>query len=161
MGRPVIGILAVLLAAAAAEGQPDSRSVLGERHPELAAGAAAIRAGRYDEGIALTARGLDAQSMTPHVRAAALANLCAAHAANGDPDPAISYCDASLAIDPRNWRAYSNRSYAYWLKGMYARAAEDIEAAAALAPDAREVRLIRGLINEKTLQPQVTMENRQ
>jgi tetratricopeptide (TPR) repeat protein len=135
--------------------------VLGERTPLLAAGADAIRAGRYDDGIRLTIDGLETETASPLLRAAALANICAAHAARNDPDNAIGYCDQALAIDARNWRAYSNRSYAYWLKGMYAEAAADLDSAAAIAPGAPQIAQIRGLINESTLQPTVTMENRQ
>src|SRR5690606_662779 len=51
MSRLLLGISAAVLAAAAGWAQPDSRSVLGERTPLLAAGADAIRAGRYDDGI--------------------------------------------------------------------------------------------------------------
>src|SRR5690606_11525492 len=116
MGRLPIGILAVILLAADARAQPDSRSVLGERYRLLAAGVAAIRAGRYEEAIDLTMRGLASEAVSAPIRAAALANLCAAHAANDDPDAAIEHCGASLGIDARNWRAYSNRAYAYWLK---------------------------------------------
>ena len=160
MSRFLLGALVAFLAVAGSA-QPDSRSVLGERTPLLAAGADAIRAGRYEDGIRLTLQGLESETMSPRLRAAALANICAAHAANGAPDTALAFCAESLAIDERNWRAYSNRAFAYWLKEMYVEAAADIDAAAALAPDARQVREIRGLINEKTLLPRVTMENRQ
>lgn len=161
MSRFLLGGVAAMLTAAAAWAQPESRTVLGERTPLLAAGADAIRAGRYEDGIRLTAEGLATEILTPQLRAAALANLCAAHAAKGDPDAAIAFCDEAVAIDASNWRAYSNRSYAWWLKGMYAEATADIDAAAKIAPRAPQVREIRGLINEKTLQPRVTMENRQ
>ncbi|HEX6994621.1 MAG TPA: tetratricopeptide repeat protein [Gammaproteobacteria bacterium] len=160
MGRfLVVASLAAFLPAASA--QPDSRSVFGERTPLLAAGADAIRAGRYDDGIRLTIEGLETEPVTTRLKAAALANLCAAHAAKGEPDVAIGFCDESVELDPRNWRAYSNRSFAYWQKGMYAEATADIDAAASLAPSAPQVRQMRGLINEKTLRPRVTMENRQ
>jgi len=155
----LVASLAALVSAASA--QPDSRSVFGTRTPLLAAGADAIRAGRYDDGIRLTIQGLESEPVSPRLKAAALANLCAAHAAKGEADVAIDFCDESVELDPRNWRAYSNRSYAYWQKGMYAEATADIDVAASLAPGAPQIREIRGLINEKTLLPRVTMENRQ
>ncbi len=161
MSRFLVGALAIFLAVAAGWAQPENGFVLGERTPLLAAGAEAIRAGRYEDGIRLTREGLATESVSAWLRAAALANLCAAHAANDDPDAAIGYCDESLAVDGRNWRAYSNRSFAYWLKGQYAEAAADLDRAAALAPNAPQVLQIRALINERTLQPQVTMEDRQ
>jgi len=161
MSRFLLGCLAAAFTAAAGWAQPDSRSVLGERTPLLAAGAAAIQAGRYEDGIRLTSQGLETETVPPRLRAAALANMCAAHAAKGEPDAAIALCDESVAIDPTNWRAYSNRAYAYWLKGMYADATADVDTAARIAPRAPQVKEIRGLINEKTLRPRVTMENRQ
>jgi tetratricopeptide (TPR) repeat protein len=159
MGRAILSSLAMLVAVAG-WAQSDNRSVLGKANEYLSAGATAIRAGRYDDGIRLTVRGLEHEVTTPYERAAALANLCAAHAAKGEPDKAIERCDESLELNGRNWRAYSNRSYAYYLKGMYSEAKLDLNAAAALAPGARQVEQIRGLINERSLSPRVTMEDR-
>src|SRR3970040_961804 len=119
MARVFVSGLAVSLAANLCwgpEDPPDSRTVLGGGNEYLSAGADAIRAGSYEEGIRLTAMGLE-RSPTHSDRAAALSNLCAAHAAKGEPDRAISYCSESLALNEHNWRAYSNRSYAYLLKG--------------------------------------------
>ncbi|HEX7079684.1 MAG TPA: hypothetical protein VF329_01555 [Gammaproteobacteria bacterium] len=160
MGRMLISSLAALITAGG-WAQPDSRTVLGESNELLSAGADAIRAGRYDDGIRLTNLGLERYPATPFERAAALANLCAAHAAKGDPDTAISYCDESISINSRNWRAYSNRSYAYYLKGMYPQASLDIDVAADIAPDARQVRQIRSMINERSLRPRIIMEDHQ
>lgn len=163
MGRALVISLAVfaVLVASPARAQSDNRSVLGKENPLLAAGADAIKAGRYGEGIRLTSLGLSEEDPTPFERAAALANLCAAHAADGDPDTAIDYCDESLSLNERNWRAFSNRSYAHYLKGSYAEAARDVEAAAEIAPRARQVRQIRALLNERNLRPQITMEDHQ
>ncbi len=165
MGRLILGSL-VLFLAAAAQGQsrhPPSRAepkgqVLGNSQPLLASGSEAIRAGRYEEGIRLTSLGLERERPTPSEKSAALSNVCAAQAALGRTDAAIRSCSESLAIDDRNWRAYSNRSYAYYLKGLYSAARIDVEAAAVLAPAAREVQEIRGLINERSLAPHVVIE---
>lgn len=161
MGRVFLSSLALSVFALSSWAQTENRTVLGQANEFLAAGAEAIRAGRYDDGIRLTVIGLQNYSSTPFERAAALANLCAAHAANGDPDDAIEHCNESIQLNGRNWRAYSNRSYAYYLKGMYSEATYDLEAAAAIAPDARQVQQIRGMINERSLRPRVTMEDRQ
>lgn len=161
MGRMFISSLALVIVAGAGWAQSDNRSVLGQSNELLSAGAIAIRAGRYDDGIRLTMLGLDREPATPFERAAALANLCAAHAAKGEPDVAIEFCDQSISINARNWRAYSNRSYAYFLKGLYSEAALDIDAAAAIAPQARQVQQIRGMINERSLLPRVRMEDHQ
>ena len=140
--------------------QADSRTVLGGGNEYLSAGAEAIRAGLYDDGIRLTRLGLERASKTTE-RAAALSNLCAAHAAKGEPDLAIETCSESIALNAQNWRAYSNRSYAYYLKGMYTKASADLEAAAAFSPNARQVQQIRGMINERSLRPSVIVEEHQ
>jgi tetratricopeptide (TPR) repeat protein len=140
--------------------QADSRTVLGAGNEYLSAGADAIRAGLYEDGIRLTVLGLE-RSATFRDRAAALSNLCAAHAARGEPDRAITYCTESLALNDANWRAYSNRSYAHLLKGMFKEATADLEAASAISPNARQVLQIRGMINERSLQPSVTVEEHQ
>jgi len=140
--------------------QPDSRTVLGVANEQLAAGAEAIRAKQYDEGIRLTNLGLE-RPTSPRDRAAALSNLCAAHAAKNEPDIAIGYCTDSLAINDANWRAYSNRAYAYYLKRMFDRADSDLEVALGINPSARQMPQIRGMMNERRLRGRVTMEEHQ
>lgn len=137
------------------------KTTIGGEHPMLAAGARAIRAGLYDEGIELTLNGLENDAAPSRVRAAALSNLCAAHAARQEPDTAIEYCTESLELNSSNWRAFSNRSYAYVLKGDYFNATLDLDAAATIAPKARQVLQIRGMINEATLEPRVVIEEHQ
>jgi tetratricopeptide (TPR) repeat protein len=160
------GGIAIWLMAAAAwaqvdpQQQADSRTVLGGGNEYLSAGADAIRAGQYDDGIRLTRIGLERASRITD-RAAALSNLCAAHAAKGETDLAVETCTESLALNDQNWRAYSNRSYAYFLKGMYAMASADLEAAASFSPNARQVQQIRGMINERSLRPSVIIEEHQ
>jgi tetratricopeptide (TPR) repeat protein len=165
MARAKLIGLIVSLAAGAVGAQPgaqpgdqaQSRTVLGT-NDLLAQGAEEIRAGQYDEGIRHTSLGL-AQATSINERAAALSNLCAAYAAKGNPDQAIDYCTQSLALRDNNWRAYSNRSYAYYLKGQYSKAHEDLDVAASINPEGRTIERIRGMINEKSLRPSVTMED--
>ena len=171
MARWVIYGLAVFSAATAAWGQPaqipdptrptaDSRTVLGVGNEYLAAGAEAIRTKQYDEGIRLTKLGLE-RPASPRDRAGALSNLCAAYAAKGEWDLAIKHCTESLEINGENWRAYNNRSYAYYLKGRYRQADADLKKAIAINPNARQMATIRGMINERTLQPSVILEEHQ
>ena len=139
----------------------DNRIVLGVGNPLLADGSNALRAGLYDEGIRLTMLGLEREAVTSQIRAGALSNICAAYAAKDAPDTAIEYCTQSLAIDSSNWRAFSNRSYAYWLKEMYPEATLDLEAAVAINPRARQILQIRGMLNEAGLRPRITVEDHQ
>jgi tetratricopeptide (TPR) repeat protein len=164
MARAVVFGLVVGLAAGAIGAQStnraeraESRTVLGT-NDYLAQGADQIRMRQYDEGIRLTTLGL-VQASSTNERAAALSNLCAAYAAKGNPDQAIDYCTQSIALREDNWRAYSNRSYAYYLKGRYKEAHDDLDLAASINPDAPTIDKIRGMINEKSLRPTVTMED--
>jgi tetratricopeptide (TPR) repeat protein len=140
--------------------QADSRTVLGVGNEYLAAGAEAIRAKQYDDGIRLTKMGLE-RPASPRDRAAALSNLCAAHAAKNEPDIAIGYCTDSISINEANWRAFSNRAYAYYLKRMFDQADSDLEVALAINPSARQMPQIRGMMNERRLRGRVTMEEHQ
>ena len=137
--------------------RPESRTVLGT-NDYLAQGAEQIRLRQYDEGIRLTSIGL-VQASSNNERAAALSNLCAAYAAKGNAEQAIDYCTQSIALREDNWRAYSNRSYAYYLKGQYREANQDLDIAASINPDAPTIEKIRGLINEKSLRATVTVED--
>jgi tetratricopeptide (TPR) repeat protein len=168
MAARVVCGLALSVVAGAAWGQPsgaprsttpnaESRVVLGVVNESLTAGAEAMQTGDFEEGIRLTKLGLE-RATKQRERSAALSNLCAAYAATKQPDLAINYCTESLSVSAVNWRAYSNRSYAYYLKGLYAQAAADLEAAAAINPDARAVATLRAMINERTLRPSVILE---
>lgn len=140
--------------------QADSRTVLGAGNEYLSAGAEAMRSGQYDEGIRLTKLGLERFS-TPRDRAAALSNLCAAHAAKKEPDVAINYCTESLTLLESNWRAYSNRAYAHYLKRDFDRADADLDIALSINPNASQMPQIRGMMNERRLRGRVTMEEHQ
>ena len=140
--------------------QPDSRTVLGVANEYLAAGAEAIRLKEYDEGIRLTKIGLE-RPTSPRDRSAALSNLCAAHAAKNEPDAAIGYCTESLGINDANWRAYSNRAYAYYLKKMFDEADADLDVALSINPSAKQMPQIRGMMNERRLRGRVTVEEHQ
>jgi tetratricopeptide (TPR) repeat protein len=139
--------------------QSDNRIILGVGNQYLAAGADAIRAKQYDDGIRLTKLGLE--RATWRERSAGLSNLCAAHAAKGETKQAIEACTQSLEIDDSNWRAYNNRSYAYYLAGRYVEANTDLVKALDINPTARTMATIRGLLNERTLRPSVVVEEHQ
>jgi tetratricopeptide (TPR) repeat protein len=171
MARFLCWVIAVCLWSSAGFGQrasvppisqelPDNRTVIGAINEYLAAGAEAIRAKQYDDGIRLTKIGLE-RPTSQRDRAAALSNLCAAHAAKNEPDAAIGYCTDSLSLNDENWRAYSNRAYAYYLKRMFDEADTDLDIALSINPNARQMPQIRGMMNEKRLRGRVTMEEHQ
>lgn len=165
MTRRVLYAVAICLVTGLASAQtdkqlPESRMVLGGGNEYLSAGAEAIRAGQYDDGIRLTNLGLKRPTSVA-VKAAAFSNLCAAHVAKGEVDLAIQYCTDSIALDAASWRPYSNRSYAYFLKGMYREANADLKVATSMSPKARQVATIRGMINERNLRPSIVIEEHQ
>ncbi len=127
----------------------------------LGDGVTAILNGDYDSGIAHTLRGLQDQSLTTRQRSQALSNLCGAYAAKRMAEAAIRSCTESLTLDDGNWRAYSNRSYAYWIAARYPEAHSDLESASAINPRARQIAMIRGMLNERQLRPSVVMEDLQ
>ena len=162
MGRNFLVGFACLLAGSSVSAQrSDNRTIIGAGNEFLSAGSFAIRIGQYDEGIRLTHLGLTRYQPSEEDRAAALSNLCAAHAGKGEPDLAIPYCDESLGMSDRNWRAYSNRAFAHYLSGRLASATSDLDLAAAINPDAKQVLQLRGMINEVGLRPRVIMEDHQ
>ncbi len=154
-----LGLVLLATSAAAGGGPRDdsqTRVVLGDEY--LAAGADAIRAGSYDDGIRLTTMGLKRGAATQRNRAAGLANLCSAYVAKGKPDEALPYCDRAIELDHGNWRPLSVRAQAYFQKEMFAKADADNAAAAAIAPKAAHVLMIRGWLNERLLKPRVIVE---
>jgi tetratricopeptide (TPR) repeat protein len=140
--------------------RPESRAAVGVRNEFLLAGSQALVAKQYEEGIRLTKLGLELAT-APRDRAAALSNLCAAYAAQNEPDIALDYCTESIAINDRNWRAYSNRAYAYYLQRKFDEADRDLDVALLINPNARRIPEIRGMMNERRLRGRVTMEEHQ
>jgi tetratricopeptide (TPR) repeat protein len=167
MARTLIYALALCIVAVptAAFGQgravarPESRATLA-RNEFLYAGSQALVAQQYEEGIRLTKHGLELAT-APRDRASALSNLCAGYAAKNEPDVAINYCTESLAINDGNWRAYSNRAYAYYLKRRFDEADRDLDKALLINPEARQMPEIRGMMNERRLRGRVTIEEHQ
>ena len=157
----LFGVVGCLFSGAVSAQIADNRTILGAGNEFLSAGAFSIRMGQYDEGIRLTQLGLTRYQPSMSDRAAAESNLCAAHAAKGEPDVAIAHCTESLRLEQRNWRAHNNRAYAYYLLGDLSQATFDLDAAAAINPDAKQVIQLRGMINERGLRPRVIMEDHQ
>lgn len=163
MRNAALGIAAFLLVAPGwaqpAEGVHSGVVIGANRH--LSAGAAALKRGAFDEAIHLTSLGLESRALDTSARAAGHANLCAAYVSSQQLDAAIAHCDESLRLDGSNWRPYTIRARAYLLKGMYARARLDNDAAAAISPEADHVRMIAGLLNEIQLEGRIVIEEQQ
>lgn len=117
----------------AAEPSSGSATVLGA-NPQLSEGAQAMLAGDWQRGIELTHLGLNA-TVSLSDRAAALANLCAAHAALKQYHEALGFCDQSLAIDEDNWEAWQNRAACHLGLNKIEESLRDLQRGLALNPD--------------------------
>jgi tetratricopeptide (TPR) repeat protein len=112
-----------------------SKTVVGKSNALLADGAAALEAGRVEEGIRLTLEGLKV-AVTVHERAAGHSNACAGYVLLKQWTEALAQCNEALELDESNWRTYNNRAAIYVEKGLYDLAMHDLEAGLALAPGA-------------------------
>lgn len=112
-----------------------SKTVIGQVNSLLADGAAALQAGRIEEGVRLTLEGLKATDNAQE-NAAGHSNACAGYVLLKQWAEALSQCNAALEIDTSNWRTYNNRAAIYVAKGLYDLAMRDLEAGLALAPGA-------------------------
>ena len=158
----LICLVPLALDASAQQLQEDNTSILlGRSNMDLATGSILIQSGDYQAGIERTLRGLEDRDVSHLDRSAGLSNVCAAYAAQNLAETALRYCTESLIENESNWRAYSNRSYSYWLLGRYDEAYRDLEAASELNPRAKQIAQIRGMINERRLRPNVIMEDLQ
>ena len=98
--------------------QSQSMTIVGPSNPALSDGATALQEGRVEEGIRLTLDGLK-RPTDVHDLAAGHSNLCAGYALLQRWDEALQECNASLALDKTNWRAFNNRAAALVGKGKY------------------------------------------
>lgn len=112
-----------------------SKTVVGPDNSLLAEGAAALEAGRIEEGIQLTLAGLKV-AITVQENAAGHSNACAGYVLLKRWTEALAQCNAALEIDKSNWRTYNNRASIYVETGLYELALRDLEAGFALAPGA-------------------------
>jgi tetratricopeptide (TPR) repeat protein len=115
--------------------QAGSKTVIGQPNSLLADGAAALEAGRIEEGVRLTLEGLKV-AVSPRENAAGHSNACAGYVLLKQWAEALAQCNAALELDTSNWRTYNNRAAIYVEKGLYDLAMRDLEAGLALAPGA-------------------------
>ena len=133
----LLPLLMMVWACAIAEAEEftGSKTIVGQTNALLVEGAAALRAGRIEEGIRLTLEGLkDAANLQDN--AAGHSNACAGYVLLKQWPEALAQCNAALALDTSNWRTYNNRAAIYIEQGLYELGLEDLRAALALAPEA-------------------------
>lgn len=80
-----------------------------------------------------------ASGNAPGHKVAGYTNLCAAYAATGAFEAALSACDSALELRDDAWRAFNNRGVALMLSGQRDAAAEAFSAAEAASSGEDEV----------------------
>ena len=127
----------------------ESKVVIGPRNPDLADGAQELLAGNAKDGVELTLRGLQV-AHGKREKEAALSNLCAGYIMINDLDSALMYCNMLLQTNERHWRGLNNRALVYVLRKEYEKAEKDISIAQEVNPNARTVKVVRGMLLDKT-----------
>jgi len=163
-------LLLTLSAASLAWGQdgsritedPGSATVIGPRNIPLHIGAEALMAGKNEEGVKQTLRGLE----IAHGRReeeAALSNLCAGYIKLGDYKEALKYCDILLTRNDKNWRGYNNRAVVHILMKNYELAEADLEKGEALNPGARTLKVARAMYMDAVypVRPEIEVDDRE
>ncbi len=112
-----------------------SKTIIGPTSTLLSDGAAALEAGRIEEGLRLTLEGLKIAA-TAQENAAGHSNACAGYVLLKQWTEALAECNAALELDTSNWRIYNNRAAVYVQQGLFDLARRDLEAGLALAPGA-------------------------
>ena len=151
------GLAAGLSLAAAQE----PSTVIGPRNIALQDGANALLAGDAEEGIRLTLQGLR-QANNVRDRHTGWSNLCAGYVMLNQLQAGLEFCDKVIAETDNHWRAYSNRALIYVKLGRYDEAEQDLQAAEALAPEARKIKAVRAMLRDATdpVVPSVIIDDR-
>ena len=131
----------------------EAKTVIGPPNPELNEGAKALLAGDAEEGVRLTLIGL-AHASNNRELVAAHSNLCAGYVQLGNLEEALKHCNAALEVNEHYWRAMTNRAIAYIRLEKFGEAGKDLDAAEAIAPNARKVREVRAMLRD-ALEPVV------
>lgn len=158
----VLAITVLLLPFASAQDRELSGNVpamvIGPKNLDLHKGAQLLLAGRTEEGIELTLRGMIA-ARGPREEEAALSNLCSGYTVLRRFDVALDYCGQLLERDDKSWRAYNNRALIYIMTEQYEKALQDLVRAEQLKPGAPTLVVARTLYRDAVdpVIPQVTI----
>lgn len=117
-------------------------------NPQLADGSEAMLQGDWQRGIELTTQGLSA-TVSNGDRAAALANLCAAHAALKQFAQALQFCDQSLALQDGSWRTWQNRAACHLGLGNIEESLRDLQRGLALNPESDALQKTLAIARER------------
>ena len=140
-------ILAFVFASASWAAEPQFR--IGSANPDLYQGARALQAGRHEEGIKLTLRGLESAGSRKEEEVA-LSNLCAGYTNMGDYESALKYCDILLQRNDKLWRPYNSKALIYINTKQYDKAEQALIKGEALNPGAQSMKIARALFLDAT-----------
>lgn len=125
----------------------DTVHAIGSSNTNLSRGAQALLAGRHDEGIRLTLRGLD-DAISKREKEVALSNLCAGYTNKGDFQSALKYCNRLLEQNDQVWQAHNSKALIYIYTGQLEKAEESLRLGEAIRPDAPTMKTARKLYED-------------
>ena len=138
-----------------------SRTVIGPRNPDLAAGAQELLAGNAEEGVRLTERGLGF-ARDRNERLTAYSNLCAGYIMLEQLQRALDNCNLAIELNEEHWRSFNNRAIVYIRLGRYEEAERDIARGQELNPESRKLKIVKSMLLDETdpVAPSVIIDDR-
>lgn len=135
--------------------------VIGPKNLDLHRGAQALMAGRTEEGVEHTLRGLS-YAQGKHEKDVGFSNLCSGYTVLKQLDEALRYCELMLERDDKSWRAYNNRALIYILSEQFEKANQDLVRAETLNPGAPTLKAARAIYRDAVdpVEPQVVIDDR-
>lgn len=136
-------------------------TVIGPSNISLSDGADELLAGNAEEGVRLSLLGMPFANNKKD-RLTGMSNLCAGFFMLGQMEEALSYCNQALEIDESHWRALSNRALIYVELKRYDEAEQDLQRGLEIAPNARTLKIISGMLLDATdpVAPTVIIDDR-
>jgi tetratricopeptide (TPR) repeat protein len=91
-----------------------------------------------------------------------MSNLCAGYFMLGEMEEALNYCNQALELDDSHWRALSNRALIYVELKRYDEAGQDLQRGLEIAPNARTLKIISGMLLDATdpVAPTIIIDDR-
>ena len=142
-------------------GDASNKTVIGVRNVPLKAGAEALLASDWEEGIRLTHIGLE-QAFGSREEEAGLSNLCAGYLQLGKYDTALMYCEMLLSRNPGHWRGYNNRALIYIKTKQWEKARLDLERGEELNGGAYTLKVARAMYMDAVhpVSPEIEIDDR-
>jgi len=139
-----------------------NKVVLGVRNQPLKTGAELLLAGKYEQGVEMTHKGL-AQAFGAREEEAGLSNLCAGYLQLKKYDTALQYCDMLLVRNDKNWRGYNNRALIYIKTEQWEKADADLVKGEELNAGAYTMKVARSMYMDAVhpVAPEIEIDDRE